>query len=262
MSTRTATASTEDVSDARMSRLRTYNLVMGVLHALQAAAILILGNSFALPVTASYLGGPPGSGVGDPVTLYSFRLAWGVALFLAISAVAHFVLATVGFSRYAANMRRGRNTVRWVEYSISSSIMIVLIAQVTGISDAAALLAIFGVNASMILFGWLQEKYHSPGDGGWLPYIFGCIAGIVPWLAVALYVIAPANPSNASPPGFVYGIIVSLFVFFMIFAVNQLLQYKQVGRWRRYTYGEAVYVALSLVAKSILAWQVFANTLI
>lgn len=60
---------TEDVSDARMSRLRLYNLVMGVLHAVQAAAILILGNSFALPVTASYLAGPPGSGVGDPVTL-------------------------------------------------------------------------------------------------------------------------------------------------------------------------------------------------
>ncbi len=258
----TATRPTETVTDERMTRLRVYNGVMAVLHAAQAVAVLVLGNAFALPVTAQYLNGPPGSGIGEPVELYSFRIAWAVAIFLGISAVSHLVLATVGFTRYAANMRRGRNTVRWVEYSISASVMIVLIAQVTGISDVAALLAVFGVNASMILFGWLQEKYHSPGDGGWLPFLFGTIVGLVPWVAVVLYVASPANPSDAAPPAFVYGIIVSLFVFFMSFAVNQLLQYKQVGPWRRYTFGEAAYVLLSLVAKSILAWQIFANTLI
>ena len=44
--------------------------------------------------------------------------------------------------------------------------MIVLIAQVTGVTDIAAIISIFGVNAAMILFGWLQEKYETPGNGG------------------------------------------------------------------------------------------------
>ena len=66
---------------------------------------------------------------------------------------------------------------------------------------------------------------------------------------------------DASPPGFVYGIIVSLFLFFNVFALNQFLQYKQVGRWADYLFGERVYITLSLVAKSLLAWQVFAGTL-
>ena len=48
--------------------------------------------------------------------------------------------------------------------------MIVLIAMITGISDVAALLAIFGVNAAMILFGLLQEKYEQPGKPSWLPF--------------------------------------------------------------------------------------------
>ena len=260
----TTTAEAPDVapvSDSRMNTLRTYNVVMGVIHAAQTVAILLLANSFALPVTASYLNGPPGSGVAAPTELFSFRIAWGIALFLAISALAHFVIAGPGFARYTRNMARRRNTARWVEYSISSSIMIVLIAQLTGITSAAALLAIFGVNASMILFGWLQERYHTPGDGGWVPFIFGCIAGIVPWLAVVLYLVAPGNPSDASPPGFVYGIFFSLFIFFNIFAINQFLQYKQVGRWRDYVYGESAYVLLSLIAKSLLAWQIFAGTL-
>ena len=38
-------------------------------------------------------------------------------------------------------------------------------------------------------------------------------------------------------------------------------QYRRVGRWRDYLYGERVYMLLSLVAKSLLAWQVFAGTL-
>jgi len=62
-------------------------------------------------------------------------------------------------------------------------------------------------------------------------------------------------------PGFVYAIYVSLFVFFNIFALNQFLQYKQVGRWKDYLFGERMYIVLSLVAKSLLAWQVFFGTL-
>jgi hypothetical protein len=75
-----------------------------------------------------------------------------------------------------------------------------------------------------------------------------------------IYVISPGV--GASPPGFVYGIIVSLFLFFNCFAVNMILQYKQVGPWRDYLFGEKVYIILSLTAKTLLAWQVFANVLI
>jgi hypothetical protein len=244
------------------SSLRRYNLVAAALHAVQAAVVLALANDFTLPVTASYLQGPPGTVPGDPVTLLNSSVALGVAAFFALSALFHLLVASPWFApRYAAGLAAGHNYFRWVEYSLSSSIMIVLIAQITGIADVAALLAIFGVNASMILFGWLQERYEQPGSGGWLPFIFGCIAGVVPWLAVLAYVVAPGSTSSAEPPAFVYAIIVSLFVFFNSFALNQWLQYQQVGRWRDYLVGERAYITLSLVAKSALAWQVFAGTL-
>ena len=40
-----------------------------------------------------------------------------------------------------------------------------------------------------------------------------------------------------------------------------VLQYKKIGPWRDYLFGEKMYVVLSLVAKSALAWQIFAGTL-
>lgn len=242
--------------------LRRYNLVAAAVHTVQAALILALANGFTLPVTATYLAGPPGTTPSDAVTLFDVPVGLAVAGFLALSAVAHLIIVSPWvYSWYQRNLALQRNDARWVEYSISSSIMIVLIAQLTGISDIAAIVAIFGVNAAMILFGWLQERYEHPGSGGWLPFIFGCIVGIVPWLAITWYLIAPGSTSGAEPPVFVYGIFVSLFVFFNIFALNQWLQYRQVGRWSDYLVGERTYVMLSLVAKSALAWQVFAGTL-
>ncbi len=60
------------------------------------------------------------------------------------------------------------------------------------------------------------------------------MAGAVPWLAITVYLLSPGSPSSASPPGFVYGIFLSLFAFFNIFALNQWLQYRAKGRWESY----------------------------
>lgn len=247
--------------DVRFRRLRVYNAVMGFFHAAQGVAILALSNDFRLPVTASFLQGPPGTPPGPPETLFEVPLGLAVALFVFFSAAAHFLLVLPGvFKWYVKNLKRSRNYARWIEYSFSSSLMIVLIAMLPGIFDIAALIALFGVNAMMILFGLLMEHYESPGTPHWLPYIFGCIAGIVPWVAIGIYVWSPG--SVAEPPGFVYAIFASMFVFFNSFAINMVLQYKQLGKWRDYLFGEAVYIFLSLSAKSLLAWLVFANTLV
>ncbi len=247
--------------ESRFKRLRIYNAVMGLFHAAQGVAIVALSNDFALPVTASFLQGPPGSPAGVPEVLFEIPLGPAVALFVFFSALAHFTLVMPGvFDWYVKNLKRNRNYARWIEYSFSSSLMVVLIAMLPGIFDIAALIAIFGVNAMMILFGLVMEHYEEPGHPNWMTYLFGCIAGAVPWIAIGIYMWSPG--SAAEPPAFVYWIFFSMFVFFMSFAVNMVLQYKRVGPWRDYLFGEATYILLSLVSKSLLVWLVFANTLV
>lgn len=246
--------------ERKFGRLRIYNAVMGTLHLAQAIAVLLLATDFTLPVTATFLQNQPGAGPPEITHLFDVSLAWGVAAFLFLSAAAHWILVLPGaYEWYVRNLRLNRNYARWIEYSFSASLMIVLIALLTGISSVTALLALFAVNAAMILFGWLQEKYEQPGEGGWLPFIFGCIVGVVPWVAIGIYLWSPTT--DAEPPAFVYAIFVSLFIFFNTFAVNQFLQYKRVGPWRDYLFGESAYILLSLIAKSALAWQVFGGTL-
>jgi hypothetical protein len=248
------------VEAAQFSRLRLYNLAMGLLHALQGAAILALSNDFSLPVFGTFMQGPPGSGEPEIHHLFDLPIGPAVATFLFISAGAHFLLVLPGvFDWYRHNLQRRRNDARWVEYSLSASLMIVLIAMLTGIGDIAALLGLFGVNASMIFFGLVQEHYSALGSGRLLPFWLGCIAGAVPWVAIAVYFVSPGAAGD--PPGFVYGIFFSLFAFFNVFALNMWLQYRRIGPWRNYLFGESVYILLSLTAKSALAWQVFFPTL-
>jgi hypothetical protein len=252
------TASVDE--ETRLRKLRWWNTVVGLVLVAQAVVIAALSKDLALPVVGNFMDGPPGT---DPTltTIGHVSLAWGVFAFLALSGLALLIIASPGvFSWYKRNLLLHRNYGRWIEYSVTSSLMIMLIVMICGVSDIAALMAIFGVNASMILFGLLMEKYERPGTRGWLPFLFGCFAGIIPWIAVVVYVASPGL-SGARPPAFVYGIIASLFVFFNIFAVNMVLQYKQVGRWRDYLFGEKVYIILSLTAKALLAWQVFASVL-
>ena len=246
---------TDKSTERRLGKLRSWNIAVGLILAVQAIMIALLTNDFSLPVTATFMQGPPRT---TPALHHMFDIStgWGVFAFLAISAGALLIIASpLVFPWYKRNLLQDRNYGRWIEYFFSSSIMIVLISQITGISDIAALLAIFGINASMILFGALQEKYEKPGKPNLLPFWFGSFAGIIPWIAIVIYVWAPGL--TVSPPGFVYGIIVSLFVFFNCFAINMILQYKKVGPWRDYLYGEKVYIILSLTAKALLAWQVF-----
>lgn len=241
---------------------RRLNIGAGLLHTGSLVAVLALANSFSLPVTSTYSFEGPGTGFTEPALLFSIRISFAIAAFFGLSAAFHFAVASPKFfARYTASLKAGRNIFRWVEYSLSSSIMIILIAQLNGISEIAALMAIFGVNVSMILFGWLQEKYTTPGDGDLLPFAFGCIAGVVPWLIIVVKIAAPNGPPGYSVPGFVYGIVATLFVLFNCFALVQWKQYRAKGKWANYLRGERTYIVLSFVAKSLLAWQIFAGTL-
>jgi len=244
----------------KLGNLRTWNIVVGLILAVQAVFMAVLTNNFSLPVTATFMEGPPGS-PSSLHTIWNIQTGWGVFTFMAISAIALLLIASPWvFPWYKRNLLQTRNYGRWIEYFFSSSIMIVLISQITGISDIAALLAIFGINACMILFGALQEKYEKPGKPNWIPFWFGSFAGIIPWIAVLIYFIAPGI--DASPPGFVYAIVIMLFILFNCFAINMILQYKKAGPWKDYLFGEKVYIILSLTAKSLLSWMVFANVLV
>ena len=222
--------------------------------------LLLVASDVSLPVYLSWIDGPPGA--ANPVTgkpLFELSFAAATAAFLYLAAIDHLVVAGPLRGWYERNLAGSVNYARWIEYSLSASLMVVLIAMLAGIWQFAALVALFGANAAMILFGLLMEQTQRPGpEADWTAFWFGALVGSVPWIAIAFQLARAYDKTEV--PGFVAAIFFSLLVLFALFAVNQALQYRRVGPWRASSTVSARNLA-RLTAKSALAWQVYGGAL-
>ncbi|HXI45771.1 MAG TPA: heliorhodopsin HeR [Candidatus Acidoferrales bacterium] len=271
--TRPAASASFAIAPDRARSLGRWNRVLSLLHGLQFVAMILVASTatalapFVTTVKIKLVDGAFAGIEPTQVQLFSIPLAWWIASFLAMSAMAHALAGGPLRARYESWLARGMNPLRWVEYAFSSTVMIVAIAYLSYIRDVPALVAIAACNVAMILFGWSMEAANEGrrDHPDWKHFVFGCIAGIAPWIGIVSVLLAygaqPDLPAGAGIPGFVYVIVGTLFVTFNVFAITMVLQYGRIGRWRDYLVGEKTYMVMSLVAKSALAWQVFSGTL-
>ena len=249
--------------------LRKFNIFMGSLHLIQAIFMLVVAltvakvKGFTPTIWSNFLTFDEIAGrlVSNPQEIFNLPFGILVASFLFLSALAHFIIAAPKINdKYNSDLKKGINQFRWYEYAISSTLMIMLIAVLFGVYDIGALILIGLLNATMNLFGLLMEKMNIGKEKtDWTAFIFGSLAGIGPWIVIALFAFGNSNPAEI--PWFVYAIVGSYFVFFNMFPVNMVLQYKKVGKWSNYLYGEKAYIVLSLLAKTTLAWLVFSGVM-
>jgi len=247
------------------TKLKRFNLIMGGFHLVQGLVMLFLATTviqkiseFQPTIIQFYQTFNFETRSLEVVSRELFALPFGILVssFLLISALAHGLIV-LNAKTYVEDLKRGINKFRWFEYALSSSIMIVLISTLFGIYDIVSLILIFIVNASMNLFGLDMELINAGTEKkkvNWGPFIWGSLAGLAPWIAIFLYMFGTGNFDMV--PWFVWAIVGTYFIAFNTFPINMILQYKGIGKWKDYLYGERTYIVLSLAAKSILAWLV------
>lgn len=245
-----------------------WNRSLAVIHGLQAVVIAWLATDFSVTVFRGFL-----TFNEDTQTLQSAQkavfdlpLAFLVVAFFALSALAHTLMGWPMRKRYEAWVAEGRNPLRWFEYALSASTMMVAIALLVGENQTTSLAMIFGLTAVMNLLGLAMEnanhKKKRSKDVDWTSYWVGTLAGLIPWLVVVCYFVSSWLYGNGNPPTFVYWIFGSIFVFFSSFALVMIRQYRCLDNPKyNYLQTEKAYMVLSLLAKTALAWQVFAGTL-
>jgi hypothetical protein len=252
-------------------KLRKYNFIVAALLLIQAIVVLVLSSSQkgTQPITTNFLAkdqlASQASGNSVLATashhLFDLNIAYVIAAFFVISALAHLAIATWRRKAYESDLKKGINRARWIEYAFSASTMMIAIALLTGIYDIASLLMVFVLTAIMSLLGLTMELRNQDAKKvDWANYWVGILAGIVPWVVMLIYIWS-AHVYGSGVPGFVYWVYASLLILFTSFAINMYLQYKRLGHWSTYLYGERAYIILSFIAKTALAWQVFAGTL-
>jgi hypothetical protein len=245
-------------------QLQTFNRIAGLTHLIQGVTLfLILNSETTIPVITRFFDETPEGLRPVSETLFEFPIAFIAPIFLLLSAAAHLLVSSPQYvRRYETNIQNGINPARWWEYAFSSSLMLVVLLMLGGLIELSTVVFVFTLNFIMNLMGLMMEKYNQlTTTTSWLPFNIGVLAGIVPWIMGGLYFwVSTNNISDSIPVYAQFGFLLT-FIFFNTFAINMFLQYKKVGKWKVYAYGEKAYIVLSLVSKSALGWIIVLGTM-
>lgn len=258
---------------------------MGLLHSAQGIIYIALGaslNRASIPVYATLPTGRP----GNASTLYTlsevFTLSpiWLIAAFFLITGLFHLIRTgwcierksiypdktdtnSKPNSQVTAELDRNWDRkIRWVEYSITSTLMIYTILLLSGISDIYAIGGCGAANVAMILFGFAGDLTDPqyPWYRVWT-FVFGSIVGMAPWIFIFAQ-IGVIGARGISPGVLVYLITINIFTLFFSFAVAELAyimsyvgddkSWTKEQRQARRENVEIAYQILSAVTKTML----------
>jgi len=247
--------------------LKQLNLIAAGLLAIQALVIIIISSSSAglRPITISFLttdqlaSRVSSSSVLASAThrIFDLNLAYVVAAFMLVSALGCLLAVTRYRKVYQADLKAGINRQRWISFSVTGSLMMVAIAMVVGVFDLSTLLLIAGLTALAGLLGLLLEVVK---PANWLNYWFGLGAAVLPWVVLVIYLWG-SHVYGSPLPAYIYWVFITMLLLFASIIINNGFQRQKIGHWEDYIFGERMFIILSLLAQSALAWQIFAGTL-
>lgn len=192
-------------------------------------------------------------------SLGSYSLIWVDLPFPAVTAIFHAVIAfspsvwTYYVERIlTVKTRTSPSILRWLEYSITASLMTWVILQLAGVTNILTLIVV-GVLANIALQwqGYLQEHLKRKS---WVPTIIGWIIFTGQWIIILTYFFNTISSSGA--PWFVYTIVIGLFVMFLIFGLIQLTHMMKWPAFMASSYAQEIaYLIMSLTSKLFLTWN-------
>ena len=215
------------------------------------------------------------SGLAFPVGEYNQPLGTGkdhgtvsvstivalLAVFTGITALVHVFVYARSSDWYQTSIERGSNWVRWVEYSITATIMLFVIAVTCGVNSTDVLLLVCVATLCCMICGYMSETTATGTQKG-----VSIAATIMGWLLlISVFsviirrfssIIGQTQGTDSSPPDWVWITVVALTMLFMVFGVIHL-----VHMWKQWTTGasvsfnlriEASYTVASMVSKTLL----------
>jgi len=263
-------------------RLFWLNVAAGSFHWISFVAALIVAlvfssDVFRALVTLTTLE-DAGGGAVAPVTrlLGTYRITWTVLPVPALTGTFHLALALVPFLRndYTrgvlndGNAGAGYNLYRWVEYSLSASLVTWNIAQVSGLCDLFVLLSLVVMNIFMQIVGGAGHELHNLGwtrhkskqAARWWLFGFGWLPFVATWGFVATAFALAIKSAQDQVPWFVYAVVIGLFVQYSLFALPIVLHYTGFVLVSNFWY-EVAYIALSFISKAYLDWIILIGSI-
>ena len=188
-------------------------------------------------------------------------------LFAAVTAIFHLIIAGKAkqgkaASAYGGYIEKENNPLRWLEYGITSTIMIAVIAFSVGLRDFAMFATLCVLNILMNVTGQVAESldHSAKGSDGTaavktssnLVVLLGWALWLVIWGTLTAQFVAVVSEGADRVPAFVWVAFSGMVTLFSGFGFVHL--YKHRNPNASYAKVERAYIVLSFVAKTLLIW--------
>lgn len=191
----------------------------------------------------------------------SYSLNWTIFTFHLLSFVFQLGAVIPAYGYVERIVSTGRHPLRFIEYSLSASLMLLCIALLTGVRDILVLGGIVVLTMATQILGLVAE-YQFPGFNRNVVHGVAWACILVAYSPIIIYYNVAVNMNDVSPPDFVVVIVTVQALLFLSFGFVQLIQFYYtnapiigfIGRQ-----AEISYIFLSIVAKSLLGWLIYVN---
>jgi hypothetical protein len=256
-----------DTSNETYRTLRIIHLFLGVLHLAQGVLTLLFSDQLLVTVTTAFLKFNQTTGEVAPFIneLVTIPLPYIASAVVLIAGMYHLAIASpFFFKNYITNLEQRFNPYRWVEYSITASLIVSVVGILSGIFDIFLQLSLFMLTAGMMMYAYIFELLNQRRQYGepvnWVPFIVGSSLGIVPWVIITTYYFAGLQ-TVGELGGFWNSIIFFTFMIYALSMINMMLTIVNRGPWKDYVFSDKIFLLLSVTSKTALLWQIFFGVL-
>lgn len=180
-----------------------------------------------------------------------FWVLWPMPVLTGLFHILQAIMIHMEFGWYVDELEKKRNLIRWIEYSITASLMTWIVCQLSGMTNIYLVWTIgVMVNIAMQLQGYLYEVLDTRFK--WVPMVAGFFLFVGQWSVIACYFFRTLNAAEGEVPFFVHVIFYGLLFSFLGFPIVQLT--SSLYSWKIY---EILFIVLSAVSKLLLDWTLF-----
>jgi hypothetical protein len=167
----------------------------------------------------------------DPVAAEMFPIpVYGVTMMLAvftlITGLMHFFAYANPGPSYQRAIDGGHNWKRWLEYSMTATIMLVVIAMSSGIHNGITLTLIATCSAVCMVLGYISEQLAATKQitaSRWATACGWVLLLVAYGTILYRFNEVVSDAGQEGPPSWVYGIVWSMFFLFMSFGIIHLI---------------------------------------
>lgn len=254
--------------DQNLDGLNKVLIIFSGLYLAQIILLVLFAKDFWVSITTNYLAYDSLLSKSEQIVhgagtsrLFDLNIIWLLIFILGVSCIGNFILATRYNTKFKAGLKNGNSIFNWVIYGFVSSMLMLVLALLSGIFDISSLIMLFSINIFVYILGWIYHlRLRNDKQLAKFALMSTIKATILPWAVIIIYIFGTFVFGGNSINAWIYLVYLTVLLaqIGLIYIYNQIQ--NQSGKWKNILFAERAFLTVIFAWQTLVIWQVFFGT--